>query len=236
MMHRSWIIVPALRAEAVAQAVAAGADVVVLDLVEFVVERDRATARAAVKEAVSTVRAAGASVYVQTTPACAEVDLSAAVAPGLAGVLLSRTETPGDVTAVAEGIARLEGERGIAAGTVRLVAALETAEGNHHAYDIARATPRVWGLTLGRADLVMDLRAEPSGELHLLPYLMQRLILIAGASGRVPLGAWWQHPDRGLLATPEATRRAGERGRAIGYRGGLCIEPAQVAALNAAYS
>jgi len=236
MTHRSWIIVPALRTEAVAQAVAAGADVVVLDLVEFVAERERAAARAAVKAAVAVVRAAGASAWVQTTPGSAAIDLSAAVVPGLAGIVLARTEAVRDVTAVAEGLDRLERERGIAIGTLRLVAALETAEGNHHAHDIACASPRVWGLTLGRADVVMDLRAEPSGELHLLPYLMQRLVLIAGATERVPLGAWWRHPDRGLLATPEATRLAGVRGRAIGYRGALCIEPAQVAALNAAYS
>lgn len=236
MTHRSWLIVPASRPAAIAAAVVSGADVVVLDLVEFVAERECAAARAAVSDAVEAVRAAGATAYVQTTPASAAVDLSAAVVPGLAGVLLSRTETARDVTAVAEGIERLERERGIAAGTVRVVAALETAVGNHQAYEIACASPRVWGLTLGRADVVMDLRAEPSGELHLLPYLMQRLILIAGATGRLALGAWWRHPDRGLLATPAATRLAAERGRAIGYRGGLCIEPAQVAAMNAAYS
>ena len=39
-----------------------------------------------------------------------------------------------------------------------MVAALETAEGNLLAYDISRASQRIAGLTLGRIDLIMDLR------------------------------------------------------------------------------
>jgi len=38
----------------------------------------------------------------------------------------------------------------------------------------------------------MDLRPEPSGELHLMPYLMQRLITAANAAAVMPLGAWWR--------------------------------------------
>ena len=87
-----------------------------------------------------------------------------------------------------------------------------------------------------RADLVMDLRPEPDGEIHLLPYLMQRLVVIAGALGKTPLGAWWRAPDRGLLATPQNTFAAAQRGRAIGFRGALCLRPEQVDALNRAYT
>jgi citrate lyase subunit beta/citryl-CoA lyase len=102
--------------------------------------------------------------------------------------------------------------------------------------DIARASPRFWGLTLGRADLVMDLRPEPSGELHLMPYLMQRLITIANAAGLVPLGAWWRAPARGLFANPEDTYHAAVRGRHIGFKGALCLRPNQVEPLNRGFS
>ncbi|MGH8059443.1 MAG: hypothetical protein ACREOH_19775, partial [Candidatus Entotheonellia bacterium] len=108
--------------------------------------------------------------------------------------------------------------------------------GNYAAMEIARANSRVWGLTLGRADLVMDLRPEPSGELHLLPYLMQRLIVVANAAGVVPLGAWWRAPARGLLAGPEDTYAAALRGRRIGFRGALCLRPNQVDALNRGFT
>jgi citrate lyase subunit beta/citryl-CoA lyase len=120
----------------------------------------------------------------------------------------------------------------VPAGSLRIVAALETARGNHAAYDICAASPRVCAATLGRADLIMDLRPEPSGEIHLMPYLMQRLIVIAGAAGVTPIGAWWRAPDRGLLASAERTRDAACRGRAIGFKGAMCLRPEQVEPLN----
>jgi citrate lyase subunit beta / citryl-CoA lyase len=91
-------------------------------------------------------------------------------------------------------------------------------------------------LTPGRADLVMDLRPEPSGELHLMPYLMQRLITVANAAGVVPLGAWWRAPARGLLANPDDTYAAAVRGRRIGFKGALCLQPNQVEPLNRGFT
>ena len=231
--RRSWLIVPASRPAQVEDASHAGADVVVLDLFEFVVERDRSAAREAVKGALGRVNSA--QVLVQVDPAALEADLDAAVWPGLAGVVVARAETPQQIAAVSDALDRLERERGLAHGSVEIVAAFETAPGNHAAYDVLRASPRVSGATLGRADLVMDLRPEPSGEIHLMPYLMQRLVIVARAAGVTPLGAWWREPDRGLLATPEHTYAAAKRGRAIGFKGAMCIRTNQVDALNKAY-
>ena len=131
---------------------------------------------------------------------------------------------------------RLENERGLLPGSLKIDAALETACGNHAGYDIARASPRVSGLTLGRADLIMDLRPEPSDEIHLMPYLMQRLIIIAGSAGVTPIGAWWRAPDRGLLATPDNSYQAALRGRAIGFKGAMCLRANQVEPLNRAFA
>jgi citrate lyase subunit beta / citryl-CoA lyase len=233
--QRSWLVVPASRREQVDAARTSGADVVVLDLVEFVAQKDKAVARSQVRAAIEALAASGAQVYVQTDPQYMEEDVAACVAPGLAGIVLSRTESPEEVRKLTALLDAHERAAGTKPGSARVVAALETAVGNHNAYDIACASPRIEALTLGRADLVMDLRPEPSGELHLMPYLMQRLVLIAGAAGKVPLGAWWRAPDRGLLATAEHTYEAGVRGRAIGFRGALCITPSQVEPLNRAY-
>ena len=50
------------------------------------------------------------------------------------------------------------------------------------------------------------------------------------------MGAWWREPDRGLLATPENTYTAGFRGRAIGFKGSMCITEEQVGPLNQAFT
>lgn len=235
-IRRSWLLVPMSKEEHIAQARQAGADVVVLDLVELVAERDKPRARERVSSAIDVVKAGGAEVFAQVDPELVYADLKACVWPGLQGIIISRMESPQQVAEANTLLSQLEAERGILPDTLEIVSSLETAQGNHHAYEISTASRRVWGLTLGRADLVMDLRPEPSGEIHLMEYLMQRLIIVANATGATPLGAWWRAQDRGLLATPEHTYQAARRGRAIGFKGSLCIREDQVEPLNRGFT
>jgi citrate lyase subunit beta / citryl-CoA lyase len=234
-VRRSWLVVPVSDAAQLEQAAAAVADVVVLDLMEFVPEHAKPAARERVPEAISQVAQGGAEVFVQVDKELL-ADLTAAVWPGLSGIVLPRLEAPRQVTEADALLSTLEDQRGLRPGTLALVGVLDTAQGNYVAMDIGRASARFWGLTLGRADLEMDLRPEPSGELHLMPYLMQRLITVANAAGLVPLGAWWRAPARGLLANPEDTYRAAVCGHRIGFKGALCLRPNQVEPLNRGFS
>ena len=233
---RSWLVVPANKSVEIEGAAQAGADAIVIDLVEFVADKHQSEARAAVHAAVERVNATGSKAYVQTTPATHEADLAAAIGQSLKGVVVARAESAAQIQTIDKYLNTLEKKHGMRDGSVSLVIALETARGNQDACDIVTASKRVTAITLGRADLVMDLRPEPSGELHMMPYLMQRLVMLAGATGVTPLGAWWRAPDRGLLATPENTLKAAQRGRAMGFKGALCLRADQVAALNAAYA
>jgi len=236
MKRRSWLLVPASRPDEVEQAASSGADVVVLDFSEFVAPRDKAAARARAAAMIDSLHARGVQVFAQTDSVAMTEDVGACVRAGLSGIVLSRAESAQQVRCLSAMLDTREAASRLPRGAIAIVPSLETARGNRDGYDIACASTRVWGLTPGRADLVMDLRPEPSGELHLMPYLMQRLVIVAGAAGKVPLGAWWRAPDRGLLATPENTYQAGVRGRAIGFRGAMCLLPAQVKALNEAYA
>ena len=235
-VRRSWLLVPASKEERIERAHLAEADVVVLDLVEFVAEADKPSAREKVAGAIEQVKAGGAEAFAQVDPELLYADLHACVWPGLSGVIIAGLESPRQVAEAHQLLGRLEEERGISLNTLDIVGALESAQGNFQGYEIAVSSPRFWGLTLGRADLVMDLRSEPSGEIHLMPYLMQRLITVANAAGTVPLGAWFREPDRGLLATPENTYRAAFRGRAIGFKGCFCIREDQVTSLNRGFT
>jgi citrate lyase subunit beta/citryl-CoA lyase len=234
--RRSWLIVPASKPAEIEQAARSGADVVVLDLVEFVAAKDKPAARSNMRAAIDTVRAGGAEVFAQIDPLSFTHDLQGCVRPGLAGIVVSRAESAEQIDGIAAMLSVLEAERDIAPDSLQIVAALETARGNHGAYDILRASPRVNAATLGRADLIMDLRPEPSDEIHLMPYLMQRLVIVAGTAGVTPIGAWWRAPDRGLLASPANTYEAGRRGRAVGFKGAMCVRSNQVEALNRAYA
>jgi citrate lyase beta subunit len=82
----------------------------------------------------------------------------------------------------------------------------------------------------------MDLRPEPSGDLHLMPYLMQRLVIIANATRVVPVGGWWRANSRGLVASYDDTLEAAVTGLKAGFKGAMCMRPEQVGALNKGFS
>ena len=69
-----------------------------------------------------------------------------------------------------------------------------------------------------------------------MPYLMQRLIIIAHATGVQPIGAWWRGTSRGLVASYDDTLAAAITGRQAGFKGGLCMQAHQVTALNTGFT
>ena len=235
-VRRSWLLVPLSDEGMVSNAPQTGVDVIVLDLMELVAERRKPQARDRAKSAIASASRSSADVFVQVDKELLYADLRACVWPGLAGIVLPRLETVEEVREADQLLSQMESERGLSSRSLEIVASVETALGNYNAMEIARSSPRIWGITLGRADLVMDLRSEPSGEFHLMAYLMQRLITIANACGIVPLGAWWRAPARGLLAGPKDTFEAAARGRSIGFKGSMCLRPEQVEQLNRGFT
>lgn len=248
-VRRSWLIVPAQRTDLVEQSARFGADVVVFDLEDLVHDDRKRAARANVRNGIERARQGGAEVFVRCDLELLYADLESAVWRGLQGIILPKVSSVAQIREAEDILEHFEAERGVmqagllhevnefdeprsVANSLEIHLALETAEGNHAAAELIDASPRIRSVSLGRADLVMDLRAEPSGELHLLAFLMQRLIVIANALGVSPIGAWWQADSRGLRASAEATARAAHLGRLAGFKGALCMEPEQVPALN----
>ena len=235
-IRRSWLLTPASNDDLIEAARQSNADVVILDLVDFVPEKDKPSAREGLAGTIREAGESGAQVFAQVDCELLYADLHACVWPELTGIVIAHLESVGQVEEADALLGQLEDERGIPPGTLEIVAALETAKANQDAQRIASASSRISGLTLGRAELVMDLRPEPSGEIHLMQYLMQRLIMVAGAAGVPAYGAWWRAPDRGLLATPENTGEAAVRGRAIGFKGSFCVSENQVEPMNRGFT
>ena len=252
-VRRSWLIAPAHDNRALSEAAGSGADVVVLDLQDTVHESRKHEARANVREAIGRMRDAGSEVLVRSDFELMYADFDASVWRGLSGVVLPGITSVDQVREADCLLAKFEAERGVVkpppVGQVReaddprgpeqaleIHLSLDTGPGNWHAEDLIRASDRVKSVSLGRADLVMDLREEPSGDLHLLPYLMQRLIIIAKATGVEPVGAWWRATSRGLVASYDDTLEAALTGRLAGFRGALCMRAYQVEALNRGFT
>ena len=252
-VRRSWLIIPATKPDLIERSWTFGADVIVLDLEDMVHDSRKFEARARIKDGIQQARRGGAEVFVRCDLGLLYADLDASVWRGLDGVVLPKITEVRQVLDADETLAQLEAVRGIAkaalAGEVaeaddprtlesslELHLSFENAKGNLNVLALLQASPRIRSTSLGRADLVMDLRPEPSGDLHLLSYLMQRHIIAAGAAGVTPIGAWWQDTSRGFRASPEATERAATLGRAAGFKGALCVDPEQVKPLNRGFT
>ena len=252
-VQRSWLIAPANDDARLAAAADSGADVVVLDLQDTVHETKKHEARARVKDAISEMRARGSEVYVRCDPELLYADFAASVWRGLHGVVLPELTTAEQVREADRLLGEFEAARGVVRPppldeireaddprgpeqALEIHLCLDTGRANWDAEDLINASARMRSVSLGRADLTMDLREEPSGDLHLLPYLNQRLIIVANACGVRPIGAWWRATSRGLAATPEETLRAAVDGRRAGFRGALCIRADQARALNEGFT
>ena len=230
--RRSWLLVPPCEG-AVDEALGFDPDVLVVDMVELVTPEARIEAVRRLPKAVERAVTLGkAEVFLQVNVNQLPEELEAGIRLGVSGVVVPRLQWVAQVRRCDFLLRRLEKRKGISGGGLQMVASLDTALGNHRAMELVQASPRVWGASLGRADLVMDLRPGPDGEFHLMPYLMQRLVIVAGAAGVTPIGAWWSPPARGLMAPPRNTYEAAVRGKVLGFRGAFCIRGEQAKALN----
>src|SRR5207248_1850486 len=159
-----------------------------------------------IREGIERARRGGAEIFVRCDLELLYADLEASVWRGLEGIILPKVSSVEQVREAEELLAQFEAQRGVMrpglvheidefdeprtiGNSLEIHLCLENAEGNQAAPQLLQSSPRICSASLGRADLVMDLRGEPDGELHLMPFLMQRLIILANASGVTPIGA-----------------------------------------------
>jgi citrate lyase subunit beta/citryl-CoA lyase len=252
-VRRSWLLLPAHRTELVESCDRFDADVIVFDLEDLVHDERKFEARRNLPKGIERAREGGAEVFVRCDLELMYADLEASVWRGLQGVVLPKVSSAAQIHEAEDILAHFESERGVMqAGLIHEInefdeprnvensleihLALDTAQGNDAAPELLESSERIRSVSLGRADLVMDLRGEPNGELHLMPFLMQRLIIIANATGVAPVGAWWRANSRGMLASAEDTERSARMGWFAGFKGGMCVAPEQVGALNRGFT
>lgn len=225
---RSFLFVPADRPERIPKALASGADAVIVDLEDAVAPEAKAAARvqfAAAFRALDATARARLLVRLNAVGTPWQADdlaLAAALVPeGLAAVVCPKAES-------AEALHRAAEQLGKACALVPLV---ESAAGLA-AIEALAACPQVLRLAFGHLDFQADLGlACGPDETELVPV---RLALVL-ASRRAELAA----PIDGVSpGTEEFTQLAADAARALrgGFGAKLCIHPAQVAVVHAAFT
>ena len=237
-LWRSMLYVPATAEKFLAKAAGRGADGILIDLEDSIPPSSKADARAALAGAVSTVRAGQSDgkpsilVRINRPWRLAIQDLEASVIDGVDGLCLPKVDSADHLAAIDEVVGELEEERGLQPGRLTYFVLVETAKGVSEARAIAKASPRVCGLTVGGEDLAADLGLPEPDPIVLAPYNAE-ILLAAREAGVLPMG----YPGSIAEFTDlDAFRAAAEQGRREGFEGGACIHPAQVPILNAAFA
>ncbi|HUZ64539.1 MAG TPA: CoA ester lyase [Acetobacteraceae bacterium] len=229
---RSMLFVPVTVERFVAGAARRNADAIILDLEDSIPPAEKARAREMVAQAVLRVGAGGADVVVRVNRPWRLLvrDLEAAISPAVVALMLPKIESADHLRLIAETVAEIEMERGIACGHTRLIAMLETPGSIFRAEAIARAHPRLVALTVGSEDLAQAVGMAPEADGLLFP--KQQAIFAARAAGILPLGFLGTVAD---FADLDRFRATIERSRRLGFTGASVIHPGQIPILNEAF-
>jgi len=226
---RSMLFVPVTAQRFVDGAAKRGADAIILDLEDAVAASEKERARTLVPEAAQIVSRGGADVVVRINrPMRMTVrDLEAAIGSGVYAVALPKAESPEHVQLVAEMIDEIEAERGMAIGTTKMLAMVETASAFFRIHEIAKAPPRLVGLNLGAEDFALSAGMLPEAEGLFMP--KQMCVFAARGAGIMPMGFVGTVADFSDL---EGFRQTVRRSRRLGFMGASVIHPSQIAILN----
>jgi citrate lyase subunit beta/citryl-CoA lyase len=230
-IQRSLLIMPVNVPRFLEKAHQRGADAILLDLEDSVPLAEKEKARRAVRESIGLVGRGGADVLarVNNDSALIQDDLEASVYPGLHGVFLPKVESPDQVTALDDDVRRLELDRGMTPGRLRLSIHVESPKGVLHMQEIAAASPRIESMSLGTDDYCLSMGIQPSVDGAELFFPLSVMAVVCRAAGICPMGVAGSVAD---FSDAQAFRNAAERARALGFFGAYCIHPGQVSILN----
>ena len=242
MKLRSMLFVPADSERKLSKGLGNPADVLILDLEDAVAQSRKPIARSMAAEFIAAQASTlNARLFVRINPLdsrLAMADLAGVVVPGLAGIMLPKSNSAADIVRVGHCLDALEARAGMPPGSVAIVpVATETAAAMLNMQSFANGpVPRLAGVTWGAEDLAAVIGAvsnrEDSGAYSPLYELAGSLCLCAATAAGVPAidTVFTDFRDSaGLAAASRISRRRGFRGR-------IAIHPDQVPIINEAYT
>lgn len=246
---RTYLAVPAHRAEMVGKAAASGADAVFMDLEDAVPPAEKATALAGACAALDTLDWGNKLVAVRINPLdsvqhAGEVEALAGLAR-LDALIVPKAEQAAAIAGLGERLRALGAGR---AAPVAMELLIETARGLIEVERLAAADPLVAGLHFGAGDFAASIGARtaeigvsPAGYRHrsqageavpldLFAYPMMRILVAARAFGLRAIDAPY-----GGYADEAGTAASAGKAAAMGFDGKQVIHPRQIAPTRQAF-
>lgn len=236
---RSWLFVPGDQPAKMAKAASVGAGALILDLEDSVAEANKAAARGATAEFLSSADPRPCQLWVRINPlqtVHAAADLAAVIAAGPDGVVLPKPDGPEQAVRLAAMLDQFEAGAGIEPGATRILPiATETPKSLFAIGGYGAVGPRLIGLTWGAEDLPSAIGAEinrhPNGEYTDLCRLARSLCLAGAGAADVPAIETVYPAFKDL----DGLRAYAAAGRQEGFTGMMAIHPSQVEVIEAVF-
>lgn len=242
-MRRSGLICPGDNAELLQKLPRGAQDFVILELEDGVFETRKEIARQEVSRVLEQLDWKGQERLVrinEMSSAHVARDIHVIAKGRPDAILIPKVQTPKDVQDASALLAQAEREYGLAPGSIRIWAMIETAMALVNVEAIAVADPRMTALLFGAGDLGSDLRLNRIGQgasgrtgwpAYEYAYARGRVVAAARAAGIDPVDVG--HAAYGDL---ETTRRAAEFSTQMGFSGAVVFSPRQIPVVNEVYS
>lgn len=222
---RSLLYVPGDKSRMLEKAKTLKPDVIIFDLEDGVAPSAKKAARGMVAGAIE-AGPYSAQVAVRVNAfytSLTEADLNQTVRAGVDMVLFPKIDTPEEIHQAERLLANMEEEQALPAGSVRMLAQVETALGVLNAFEIGRASERVLALCFGAEDFTHDMGAIRTKQGLEIAHARGQIVLASRAAGVLAIDTPYTDltDDEGFLAETRAIR-------GMGYSGKLLIHPKQI--------
>jgi citrate lyase subunit beta/citryl-CoA lyase len=238
-MFRTLLFAPGSRPELLAKAQLGDADAMIFDLEDSVPSNAKDEAR----KNVSAALALGLKkpMYLRiSNPRAGDFMADLSVLGGcsllnVAGVVVPKADDACDVQTVAQALSRIEAMAGVQDGSLAILPLIETCLGLRNTFDIAKASPRVSGMSLASAeqgDFMVDLGGRWTPRSLALAYPRSKLVVDSRAAGL----QWLVDGVFMNLKDTEALREECMIARELGFVGKMAIHPTQVEVMHTVFS
>lgn len=233
-LRRTMLYVPGNNPGMICDAAIYGSDCLMFDLEDSVSIAEKDAARFLVYGALRTMDFGGKELVVRINSLDSKLgldDLEAIVRARPDVIRLPKTECAKDVVDCEREIERIEREVGMEVGTVKMMAAIESAAGVVNASEIARASKRLVGIAIGAEDYVTDLKTNRSPEGTELLLGRSMVLLAARAAGIDAIDTVYSDVNNmeGFVAEVKLIKQLGFDGKSV-------INPRQIKPVHEIYA
>lgn len=234
---RTALFVPGNRPDRVDKAVNTDADVVIIDLEDAVPYALKAETRPVVREKILDLKNPRVLVRVNALDTqFFRDDLDQLVVEDLACIIIPKIEQPEHIREANRLLTESEAKKGLASGSISLIALIESALGVENAFQITseRTIPeRLFTVAFGAADFAQDMGIGMTKTAEESAYPRARVAIACRAAGIDPP---LDTPFMIDLKDQEALEADAKRAKQFGFQGKLCIHPNQVDICNKIFS